>query len=148
MKLLVHELKTELSQLITVGAESIKVVAIRPHLYRHNTAGGSLRVQIEDASGNVIALSETIAISAMPAAQAYWHGYLRFYIKAHLRAGATYRISLVPLSGYSFNESAYIGWCNDYDLRKVPALYTPNAGGAAALDFELWTLQNINPGGS
>jgi hypothetical protein len=148
MNIIVHELAVKLSQLITVGANPINLEAILPHLYRHNQATGSLQIQVEDTGGNMIAQSEIIAISALPSDLADWHGYRRFYIKAHLRAGASYQISLLPLGGYSFSESAYVGWCNDFDLRRVPALYSPNQGLNAALDMQFWSLQDVNPGGS
>lgn len=147
MKLVVHELMTKLSQVIQVGSDSINLEAIRPHLYRHNQATGSLQLQVEDLGGNVIAQSDQVDISDVGTGS-FWHGYIRFLMKSHLRAGASYQISLVSLGGYGFNESAYVGWCNDFDLRKVPALYSPSLGLTGALDMEFWSLQNVNPGGS
>jgi hypothetical protein len=137
MKLITSELVTTLYQQITIGNFPIQLVAIRPHLLRWLHPTGSLAVQIQDASGQVIATSPAVAISAI-GSDNYWHGYQRFDLSTHLKALATYRIALIPSGGYSFSESAYIGWCNDFDLRKVAATYSPNVGINGALDMEIW----------
>lgn len=137
MKLVVIELGNSLVQTVAVGSKSIQLYAIRPHLYRHNLPTGSLTVQVQDALGNVINLSDTISISSIGSGT-YWHGYQRFLISTMLQKNTTYQIALVASGGYTFSESAYVGWCNDFDLRKVPANFTPNFGTNAALDMEFW----------
>lgn len=141
MRLLAHELHTKLTQRITTGPKPIQVTALRPHLLRYLAPTGSLQMQIEDDTGSILQVSETIAIASLPAGN-YFHGYVRFLINCALRANTTYRVSLLALSGYSFSESAWVGWCNDYDLRKVQANYSPNIGWSAALDLELWETRN------
>lgn len=136
MKLALIELKSSLSQQITTGIRPIHLYAIRPHLYRHQSPAGSLTLQIQDASGGLIASSDTVAISAIGSGT-YWHGDQRFLISADLEPGTIYRVALVS-SGYSFSESAYIGWNTDFDLRKVSAGFTPNVGMSAALLMEIW----------
>lgn len=137
MKLIVQELHTERHQDIRIGRNSIRLKAMRPHIYKAGFPAGSLKMQIQDLDGRVIGESETIAISAITAAT-YSHGYLRFYIDAHLKADTVYRIALIAAGGYSFAEAAWVGWCNDFDLQKVPREWTPNMGVHAALDLELW----------
>ncbi len=142
MYLVVSELTTTIYQEILVGSRDIQLVAIRPHLMKFKTATGSLNLSIYDVNGNKISSSESIAISAISAAN-YWHGYQRFYISTQLKSATKYRIQLESTGGYSFSESAYIGWCGDYDLRKVPALYSPNGGTAGALDMEFWEYADV-----
>lgn len=135
MKLCVAELDTELFQAITPSQNTF-VEAIRIHLYRHNAPAGSLSVRIADTNGRSIAVSDTVAISSIPSGN-FYHGYIRFLIQCSLKKSEQYRVYLNS-SGYSFSESAYIGWCNDFDLRKYPTAYTPSSALAAPLDLEVW----------
>lgn len=137
MKLIVHELLTSLSQTITVGTEHLLVYGIRPHLYRHGAPTGTLTIQLQDDSGKKIQDIETINISAIPAGN-YYHGYIRFQSNVPIKAYTTYTIALIAGGGYSFSESAYIGWCKDYDLKKVQTAWSPSIGCNAGLDLELW----------
>ncbi len=135
MKLCVAELESELFQVVRPKANTL-VEAIRIHLYRHNSPEGSLSVRVADLNGRSIAVSDTVLISAIPS-KTFYHGYVRFLIQCSLKKNEQYRVYLNS-SGYSFNESAYIGWCNDFDLRKYDTEYTPSSALAAPLDLEVW----------
>lgn len=137
MKLIVHELITTLSQDITIGLNHLLCYGIRPHLLKFGNPTGTLTLQLQDAFGKKIQDFETLNISSIPAGN-YYHGYIRFQNNVPLKADETYTIALIPGGGYSFSESAYIGWCKDYDLRKAPTAWTPSVGCNAGLDLELW----------
>lgn len=140
MKLLVHELKTTLTQRITIGKDNIDLYAIRPYLLFYAAPAGSLKLQVRDLAGNLVAESETLSVAAIKAAipsLGHDHGFVRFLITVMLRKNTQYDIVLVP-TGYSFNESAYVGWCNGFDLAKVGTDYTPSAGWSSALNMEFW----------
>lgn len=145
MKLILDELLSTLSQQITVGAHDIQLYAVRPHVVRYQQPAGSLQVQIWDVNGKLIDSSEVIAISAI-GSDNFWHGYQRFLISTELKAGTVYRIALAS-SGYSFVEGTFIGWALDYDLRKVPASYSPNAGTSAPLDLEIFESKEFRRAG-
>lgn len=142
MKLIVNELglsnDNELFQEITVGDHSRFVTNIRPHLYRHNSPAGSLRMEVRDLNDQVAATSDIVAISSIDPGNDFFHGEIRFSLDFGFQAGASYRVYLVGVSGYTFSESAYIGWCRDFDLRKYPVDYTPATGMNSALLMELW----------
>ncbi len=126
--------------MITVGTRKLDLYAIRPHLYIHGAPAGSLKLQVTDANGSLIDQSETLAISALNSgitSLGFAHGFFRFLIDTSLKASTTYGVSLVA-TGYTFAEAAYVGWCKDFDLRKVSADYTPNTGDHSALNMELW----------
>lgn len=138
MKLIVHELSTSLYQPMR-PTKNIEVGAVRPHLYLHNSPSGSVKMQIATADGTVLAESNTIAFSTINASP-YFHGYVRFDISANLKKDTVYRFYLVATGGYSFSESAYCGWCNDYDLRKYNRETPITFSAQAALDLEIWSL--------
>lgn len=140
MKLLVAELVTELYQELTCS-EDQDIQAIRLHLYKHNTAAGSLSVVVTDSNGRTIATSDSVAISDI-SASAFYHGYIKFPIVCSLKEGTVFRVYLRQ-SGYTFSEGSYVGWCNDFDLRKYSATYSPNTGTRAALDCELWGYKEL-----
>ena len=141
MKLIVDELgmqgTNELFQEITVGDSSRNVTNIRPHLYRHNSPTGSLRIDVRDLNGEIAKSSATVLISAIDPGNDFFHGEIKFDIDFSFRVGETYRIYLVGV-GYTFSESAYIGWCRDFDLSKYPKDYTPGVGMNSSLLMELW----------
>jgi len=151
MDLLVAELDTFLYQEITIGDHDIFTYAMRPHLYIHNAPSGSLTMQIRDANKRLIEASETITIATMRTAfsnVAYIHSDFRFLIDAPLKKNTNYFIYLVPSGGYSFSESNYIGWCNDFDLRKVTADYASPVGYNSPLLLEIWDRKNVSKGNS
>lgn len=127
MKLVVHELKTVLSQKINLDRNHF-LEAVRPHLYRHSWPAGSLSMQILE-SGLVLVESEPVAISAIGTAE-FFHGHVRFLMNAGLKRGVEYEMRLLA-DGYSFGEEAYIGWCNRFD--EVDLHYAQ-----APLDLELF----------
>lgn len=136
MKLAVHELRTELSQKITTGDKPVWVEAIRPHLYKHGSPAGALYLEVRNAQGYLIATSQPVVIADIPGLP-FFHGEIDFPLETSLVANATYFVTLKG-TGYSFNESAFIGWCNDFDLRKMQPSYSPSNGTRAALLLEIW----------
>lgn len=130
MKLLVNELKTEIAQAVSGDGFAV-VEAVRLHLYKHGAPAGSLFVEIRDEHGQMIATSEVIPIESL-SESLYFHGQIRFFISAYLRPSAVYQIVLCS-TGYSFNESAYVGWCCDFDFNTYPK------NSKYAQDYEIWT---------
>lgn len=136
MKLLIQEhIATNLTQNLTRTEPAI-VEAIRPHIYRHNFPAGTVKVQIHDNLSVLIAESNTVNISAM-GTMAYFHGYVKFDINAHLKKNVAYTVSLVS-AGYVFNEASYIGWVNGHDLAKYPITGVPASSYNYPLDLEIW----------
>lgn len=144
MTIVVHELSTELFQTMTTGPQHEVIRAIRPHLLKFLNPAGSLYMEIEDTDSNVVATSEEIDIVDISVAD-YFHGYIRFFIDAVLAPDTDYNFYLRH-TGYTFDEAAYIGWCNDYDLRKYELGYEADDL-TAPLDQEIWG-QNLVSGGT
>lgn len=140
MKLVVHELITTLSQQVT-ATKNFNLSNIRPHIYKHGSPSGSLQILIEDINNKLVASSNIIAISSL-STLAYAHKYYKFDVITPIKLGGIYKITLKGIS-YTFSESAYIGWCLDYDLRKYTATYSPNAGIKSAFDFEGWEEKEL-----
>lgn len=137
MKIIVHELTgSGLEQVVVPGRHTI-VEAIRPHLYRHNFATGSLKIRIYDSGSNLVAESAAVDIADIGTMD-YFHGYVRFLINAYLAKDAEYTIKLVGTDGYSFDEAAYIGWVNGHDLGKYASTSTPASDYHEPFDLEIW----------
>lgn len=142
MKLIVEELVTNLQQKITVGATAQIIKHIRPHIYKHLAPAGSLKVQILNSSQTLIVESSAVTIASITTASGnYCHGYVKFDINAVLAPETDYYIRLTS-TGYTYSNSAFIGWCKDFDLRHYDADYTPSSGILSAFDMELWGLRN------
>jgi hypothetical protein len=147
MQLVLQELglsSSYLSQKITVGARDINVKHVRPHLYKHLAPAGTVSIQIRDASDVLIATSDAVTITDI-SAQNYFHGEVRFDVNAMLLKNTSYYIRLVS-SGYTYGANAFIGWCQDFDLRKVGVDYTPAGSLNTPFLLELWELKRVDKG--
>lgn len=122
----------------------LQVEAFRPHLYVEDNPAGSLFMEVQDLNGKTIAASNTVAISSITSAT-YFHGYVKFDISIGLRKDVSYNIALKP-SGYTYSASTFVGWCNDFDLRKVDTTVPSPIGVSSPLDMEIWTEQQIKRG--
>jgi hypothetical protein len=136
MKLIVSELKTELLYQAVIPSKSIQIAVIRPHIYIHNAPSGYLFLQILDVNNQVIVESNHVSIVTINPF-GFYHGYIQFDINLYVKKNTQYRI-LLSSSGYTFNESAYVGWCNDYDLAKYSMDYVPVSNIYNPLDLEIW----------
>lgn len=141
MKLVVHELVTSLEQHLTTD-NIVQVVAVRPHLYRHNFPTGSLKVQIRNMADDLVAESSTVNIDDI-GTEDFFHGYVRFDVKALLNKNTEYKFQLVPGDGYSFDEAAYCAWCNSFDLEKYPKNFIPKSDLHYPMDIEIWQRRKV-----
>jgi len=149
VKLLIEELGkdgvNELVQEFNSGESIHMCEAIRAHLYLHNTPTGTLKLEIRDNLDVLIASSDTLTISAMYSSagftKPYVHGVFTFNFDSPMSKETDYKLALVA-SGYTFAESAYVGWAKDFDLRKYDANYSPTAGYQSSFMFEVWDDQN------
>jgi hypothetical protein len=143
--LLLHLLESSIYQEETSDYAMHKIGAIRPHLMRFGNPAGNLTMQIQDRAGEPLFTSETINISSIGSGT-YWHGYYPFLITGMLRKFTPYRFVLIAGGGYSFSESAYIGWCNGFDLGKYIPEYAGGIGWSAPLDLEIWSYEQVIKG--
>lgn len=139
MTLIVSELRDLLFQVITPN-ENIQVEAIRIHLYKHNSPTGTFTLQIRDTNNRIVAASSESFEASDFSSAAFFHGQVRFYLKAYVQKGRQYRVCLVP-TGYSFSESAYLGWCNSYDLLSYNTSYEYSNDLEAPLSLEIWSFK-------
>lgn len=136
MKLLVKELKSHLDQKVSCKRNA-NVQHIRAHLYLKNSPTGSVSLQILDANKQLIAVSNLVDLASITDAP-YYHGMVRFDVKAQLRLDTPYYFRLKSDS-YTFSESSYVGWCADFDFKTYDrtdqrALFAPK-------DYEVWVLK-------
>lgn len=147
MRLNLYELDTTLDLKLTAPSRPTFMTAVRPHLYVHLNPAGSLIMQLRDSAGTtLLATSDTVAISTITGSN-YFHGYVRFDLNYGLMADTTYTFRLTS-SGYTYNVNSFVGWCNDFDLRKysVANAIAPAEGYSAPFDMELWEIKTIQKG--
>lgn len=136
MTLIISECKPDTSQEI-MATRPIFINAIRPHLYIHGSPAGTVKVQVQDVNGYMIAESATQSIATLKT-EAYAHKYYLFEIDANLMQDGHYRIAVVCGGGYVFSESAYVGVCHDWDNTKSDLSYVAVDSFHKPLDLEIW----------
>lgn len=136
MDLVYTELKNVASQKIKILRDA-NILFVRPHVFKKGNPAGSLRINIKDSNGFLIERSSVVTIASISTFN-FAHGYLRFDLTTPLKKDFIYILELEGFSGYSFSETNHIGFCKDFDLRKVTADFSPNTGLNSALDLELW----------
>ena len=136
MKLLVTELVGTISQTV-VPSKNDNVQAIRVGLYKHNNPAGSFKVEIQNTEGKLVASSNYLSVADI-SSDAFYHGFIKFDISAHLKKDQEYKIVLTS-TGYTFSESAYIGWCNSFDLSSYSPSYEVKNNIYSPLRLEIWS---------
>ncbi len=138
MKLHVHELVTELRQVMKTPDRVTNIVAVRPHLYVHKQSlftAEKVILSIENDRG-LVAESEPVLVSDIPGE--FFHGLIRFSLKAQLAANSVYSLVL-KAQDYEFSETNWVGWCTDFDFKTYPADYDfSEALLLAPLRYEMW----------
>lgn len=136
MTLLVTELIGTVSQSV-VPSKNDNVQAIRVGLYKHNNPAGSFKLEIQNAEGKLIASSNNLSAADISSSN-FYHGLIKFEINVHLKKNQEYKIVLTS-TGYSFSESAYIGWCNTFDLSSYSPSYEVINNIYSPLRLEFWS---------
>lgn len=136
MKLIVNELKDTLFQEIT-PEQNTQVEAIRINLIKFNNPAGNFTVEVHDSNGGLIGTSADSFSASSMSPSSFFHGMIRFNINVQLKKNTPYRIVL-KATGYTFSESAYIGWISGYDLEIYPPSYTTTGSFSEPLSLEIW----------
>lgn len=139
--LVVDELKTTLTQEVTLNLTPRQhLAAVRPHLYVHNNPAGTFTFAVLNAADAVLT-SDTFTsadvYTALGTSDDYAHAYFTISFEyRHLPPG-TYKLRLSS-SGYTFSESAYLGWVRDHEDLIVPLDYTPSDDSENPLSYQVW----------
>lgn len=124
----------------------VHVKHLRPHIYKHLAPSGSFYMAITDVFQNVIAASNSLTATQINSAN-YFHGYVRFDIDAYLPKTVegnfyTYYYLSLRSTGYTYSDSAFIGWCYDYDRAQFDLEYTPVGDLDMPFGCEIWESKN------
>jgi hypothetical protein len=139
--LFVHELKTELEQEFKYKLRTrMNIGGVRPYLYIHNNPVGTFTIELLYNSSPIATGTFTAADikTALATSDNYVHAYYNVTLdKNPVLNHGIYSLKLTS-SGYSFNESAYIGWIALHENERNEMEYTPESDGQNSLTFELW----------
>ena len=138
MTLLVREVVSSVEQTIRPKRNAL-IQAIRPHLYIQNAPNGTVKIEL--LRGNkIVAESPEVEIQDLANVfqEDFIHGLYRFDVSAFIKEGVEYTVRLVTGGGYTFDENAYIGWVNDYDLQVYDREWEPPNDLRSALKMEIW----------
>ena len=143
MYLIVDELKTSLTQTVTLTRE-MWLKAIRIDLYKHNISSGSIKVSIKDGATEIGSKTLTMAFieANVPVSNTYLHGMITFELSNPVRLPKQdYQIVMEGAGGYSFTSNSFVGWKKEYENRTN----TPTDITVEDLDsphsFQLWSYQ-------
>lgn len=117
-KLIVDELKTTLSQTVTIDHEKrYLIAAVRPYIYMHNAPAGTFTLSIKDGGTPVASKTFTSAEikSDLSTTDNYAHLWkvIQFDDPVQLTS-KEYELELSH-SGYTFSPSSYIAWVREHE---------------------------------
>lgn len=140
--LVVEELVTTLTQELTLSFRPRAHIShVRPYLYVHNTPAGTFTLSIRDSLSNVLSSGTFTAqdiYDGLATTNDYAHAYFRVTFASVVPAPpGNYSLHLSS-SGYTFSESAYLGWVREHEDLKVPITYTPANDFGNPLSYEIW----------
>lgn len=140
MKILCAELVNELIQPVTFEKE-FTLEAVYPFLVMINSPSGTFNFEmIKDAS---TIFSKTFTSSDLKSALGTLDDYLYSFhpiipnSPIRIKKG-TYNFKLTH-TGYSFNESSFLGWGQQYEDRQNPVSYTITGSSSIPLAFRIKT---------
>lgn len=126
--LIVDELITELFQDITYSSSERAIIAsIMPYLMMYNAPTGTFTFSV--LNGSTVLFSKTFTSADIKASLNTTSNYAHVFFpivpteQVELEKG-TYRFKLTS-SGYTFSESAYIGWIRQHEDLSLPLGYAP-----------------------
>lgn len=112
-----------LQEVTMIQHNRVRLSSIRLHLVGYNAPAGDLRLRI--LKDSVSKASSTLVISDIKAAidtalgtsLAFWHGFVKFDFDpiVVLKEDDVIELELLGTNGYSFSESAYIGWRKEHE---------------------------------
>ena len=143
---IIEELKTTLGQDFTISLNRVyQMAGVSIGLVLFNDPAGTFTVSIKSGSATLESKSFTAAqvISALESTDGYMWGRvsLEFDQPLKLRKG-TYTIELSS-SGYTFGESAYLGWIRPHENIWTRLTYTPTGDLNKPLDYRLFELGRL-----
>lgn len=121
-----------------------RVFGIRPNLYFHNIPSGDVLLEIKN--GSEVLGSKQISVTDLRSSASvtdnFAHGYFLFeFDKPIAMRAKTYNIEVSGVNGYTFSDSAYLGWIKEHDPLKVNT--GPNLGDPFknAFSYQLWRYE-------
>lgn len=139
MKILVEELKTTLTHTAT-AVRRMSIQALRPYIYKHLSPSGSFTLSLKQGGSTLGSATFTSAdIEAIDGVTAlnYFHGaYKVEFTDPVIVNRGEFEIELSH-SGYTFAESAYLGWIREHERIINPFTSTGNDA-ENPLAVEIW----------
>lgn len=139
--LVVEELKTTLSQTMTVDHEKrITIAGIRPYVYMHNNPAGTFTFKIKDGGVEIASQDFTSAeIKAdLSTSDNYAHLFKRILFDNPIQLTKKEYELEISSSGYSFTESGYIGWIREHEHQFNRTAGTPISDIEKPMSFQLF----------
>lgn len=142
MKINVNELTSEISQVFSITRRH-SLHTIGPYLYKHLSPSGTFTFSIIQNATTLGSKSFTSAdietIDGVTASN-YFHGAYRLTFANPIILNPGQVTVKLTSSGYTFSESAYIGWIREHE-RTVNAFTDTGNDWQNPLAVEFWTYQ-------
>jgi len=115
-KLVVDELKTTLSQSITLTQDRIyHIGGIKINLFMYNSPSGTFTLSLKQGATTLVSETFTSAElkSDLSTSDDYLYLYKAFSLNARLKKG-TYTLE-ISSSGYTYSSSSFLGWIKSHE---------------------------------
>ncbi len=119
MRLVVSELRTTLEQEFTVTTDKM-IERVRLHLCKYLSPAGTFTISIVN-SEDVILASRSLTLAEMQTLGSdnlsidYYHGFVSFQFARPLALHEGQYSVRLSSTGYTYSDSAFLGWVRDWD---------------------------------
>ena len=127
--LVVTELRTSLTQSYSFDLnERAHIGSVSPYIYIHNAPAGNFSLTLSQNSNVVISKSFDCndLLSELGTVDDFAHGFFPFIDDSLMIVeNGDFTVTLTAVSGYSYNESSFIGWVRQHEDIQNAMNYTP-----------------------
>lgn len=122
------------SQLLTVGADDIRMVGCLVHIIKYGSPSGTMRLELLSASAATLTTADVL-LSALPTD--YFHGMIKFDLTYPLQRNTNYYLNLNSAGGYAHGANDFFG------IVLADSLAWKSNGG---MHFRILEYRNFNRG--
>lgn len=146
MKIVVEPLKSSLEQTFNAKKRT-QIHSISAWIYKHLSPAGAFKIEIWQAGAKLTesdpVTSSDIETNTNSTNLNYYHGYYRFLFSGAAFVNEGDFILKLVQTGYTYSDSAYLGWVKPHESITVDLDYTPVDAKENPFGVQIWKWEGF-----